>query len=225
MLSGKFMKLVQESRHCVFLRSVQNSLLVPSSWKRRGERLLESKCSTDDFQVSPQWAHIKHQEHMWTAATGGNRSSYEVCFQFFPQTQLHMLLHFSSLCKVIHVACCLTLHKVCLYEASQASRSSALRQVLPLQGQAELTSLPIMNAPALSTKVQNPMELMHFPSHKVLGQTLFEVLIPSTTLVMVLHPVKGRQCSSGSKLYPLAINALQITLWCLWPSTMPDVPT
>lgn len=88
------------SRYWLFLRSVQNSLHVPSSckqrwWKTSGEQAL---CWwLPGISPESKEAHIKHQEHMWTAAMGGNRSSYEVCFRFFPQTQLHMLLHFSSL--------------------------------------------------------------------------------------------------------------------------------
>lgn len=95
--------------------------------KRGDERLLESGHSSDGFQVPPvsREALIKHHEHRWTAAMGGNCTSYEVCFQFFPQTQLHMLPHFCSLCKMIHVACCLTLHKVCPYEVSPVCGKSS----------------------------------------------------------------------------------------------------
>lgn len=200
MLSKKFMKLVQGSRYCVILRLVQLLLLIPNSceqrwWKTSGEQVLHWRLPG----ISPvsREAPIKHQEHMWTAAIGGNHSSYEVCFQFFPQTELHMLLHFSSLWKVIHVACCLTLHKVCPYEASQVWEELCT-EAGPTSARAGRTAITAHNASALLQL--NPTELMHFPISSASWQTLFEVPVPSVALIVLLHAVEGRHRNSGSWL-------------------------
>lgn len=87
----KFMKLVKGSRYCVLLRSAQNSLLI-----RVGERLLESKCSTDNFQISPSEqggpyqasvAHVnscngRNMLHLWRlfSILSSNSAPYAVTF-------------------------------------------------------------------------------------------------------------------------------------------------
>lgn len=54
MLFEKFTKLVQGSRYCVFSGQCRIHASSQAAANGGGERLLESKCSTDDFQVSPQ---------------------------------------------------------------------------------------------------------------------------------------------------------------------------
>lgn len=151
-MSEKFMKLVKGSRYCVLLRSAKNSLLIQSSckqswWKASGEQVLHWQLP--DISPVSREVHIKHQWHMWIAVMEGKRSRYDVCFQFFPQTQLHMLLHFSSLCRVIHVACCLTLHCLPVWGLTRA-QGELCTKAGPTSPRARPTPLPVVLLPCFS---------------------------------------------------------------------------
>lgn len=116
---GPFRLSERSSQPCTFFRSTQNSTspkylsteVMKGFWRMKAWEL-----ELPGIAPVTGEAQLKSQQN---AAIGGNSTSYEFCFHFFCQTQIHMLPHFSSLCNVIYVACCLTMHKVCPYEASQ----------------------------------------------------------------------------------------------------------
>lgn len=216
----KFMKLVKGSRYCVFLRSAQNSLLIQSNckqswWKASGEQVLQWQLP--DISPVSREAHIKHQWHMWIAVMGGKCSSYDVCFQFLPQTQLHMLLHFSSLCTVIHVACCLTLHCMPVRGLTSAEGELCTRQVPPHQGQTHSTACA---APAL-LQVNIEYEFLPLPARSASGKN---VKFRSLPQLQSCCSIQLREDDvTGSKLCPLGhrspannplVSLTQHHAWC-----------
>lgn len=155
---------------------------------------------------------------------GGNRSSYEVCFRFFPQTQLHMLLHFSSLQSDL----CGMLPNIAVsvpIRGLASARKELCTEAGPTSARAGRTNITAWNAPAV---LQLSTETPRSPciSKPAVPQGKPCLKFPSLLQLWSCCCIQLREntVTLAANSVLLAINILQITLWCLWRSTMPDAP-